>query len=205
MKDARQVNITGARLDPDTGMMRLAFTEPFGPAFKREVSTKDRISSDLFLPDPYEHKTVEVRDSSIPEAGQGVFLKRSVPNATVVSYFNGIRIKEGDIWAVSGGKKSPYLVEIGEEDDFLDIPPNLQSWDNYQSSTGHKVNHAKKANAIYAECDHPRFGPIHCLLTLEVCNAQDVQLLCKKFNLPSPFLPGPSFSPSTGSPSTRAA
>ena len=62
-------------------------------------------------------------------------------------------------------KKSVYLVEIGEDDDYLDIPEDLTHWSNYQSSTGHKVNHAKEANSGYTECDHPRFGRILCLRT----------------------------------------
>ena len=40
----------------------------------------------------------QVRESSIAGAGDGVFLLRSVPTLTIVSYFHGIRLKEKDIF-----------------------------------------------------------------------------------------------------------
>ena len=65
-------------------------------------------------------------------------------------------------------KRSVYLVEIGEHDDYLDVPPQFWSWSGYQASTGHKINHSKKPNGGYTECVHPRFGRILCLVTLKV-------------------------------------
>ena len=61
-----------------------------------------------------------------------------------------------------------YLVEIGENDDYLDVPPQFWSWSRYQASTGHKINHSKKPNGGYTECVHPRFGRILCLVTIQV-------------------------------------
>ena len=52
-------------------------------------------------------------------------------------------------------------------DMFLDIPAKFASWKKYQASAGHKVNHAKKPNANYAECFHPIFGKILCLYVLQ--------------------------------------
>ena len=92
---------------------------------------------------------------------------RSVPNNTVVSYFNGVRIKEPSVFSFSR-KKSPYLVEIGEEDDFLDVPEEFSSTERYVASTGHKVNHKKESNGRFEECLHPRFGWIHCFISNRV-------------------------------------
>ena len=122
-----------------------------------------------------------------------MFLVRDVKKNTIVSYFNGIRMKEKDVFTTYHmfQPKSVYLVEvkeekkpfftakvctdlaivcpqIGEEDDFLDVLPEAADWNVYQASTGHKVNHAKVANAGYTECEHPRFGLILCLQTYEV-------------------------------------
>lgn len=53
-------------------------------------------------------------------------------------------------------------------DIFLDIPPEFSSWQKYQASAGHKVNHNKKPNVAYTECVHPVLGKILCLYTLQV-------------------------------------
>merc|ERR1719264_471790 len=116
------------------------------------------------LKDPYESRLAEIRQSTIPKAGQGVFVLRSVPNNTVVSYFNGVRIKEPSVFSI-GRRKSPYLVEIGEENDFLDVPEKFASTDYYVASTGHKVNHQRESNGRFEECLHPRFGWIHCFIS----------------------------------------
>ena len=40
--------------------------------------------------DPYEARTVEVRESRVPGAGQGLFMQRPVAAGTVVAYFAGV-------------------------------------------------------------------------------------------------------------------
>ena len=40
--------------------------------------------------DPYEARTVEVRESRVPGAGQGLFMRRPVAPGTVVAYFAGV-------------------------------------------------------------------------------------------------------------------
>ena len=67
-----------------------------------------------------------------------------------------------------GRKKSPYLVEIGEEDDFLDVPEKFASTEYYVASTGHKINHKRESNGRFEECLHPRFGWIHCFISNRV-------------------------------------
>ncbi len=55
---------------------------------------------------------------------------RAVAANTIVSYFNGIRISETDLF--NAAEKSVYVVEIGEDDQYLDVPKEYASWDNYQ-------------------------------------------------------------------------
>ena len=98
---------------------------------------------------------------------------QSVPNNTIVSYFNGVHLREKDVFSVNYktgaiSNKSPYLIELGEDDEYLDVPKELSSTDNYIASTGHKVNHMKDANGVFDECTHPRFGRIHCLVSTRV-------------------------------------
>ncbi len=94
---------------------------------------------------------------------------RPVTAGTIVSYFNGVRIKEADVFdGTPNEKRSVYLVEIGLEDDYLDVPRDMAEWENYQASTGHKINHNPEAPGDYADCDHPRFGRIHCYVVKKV-------------------------------------
>jgi hypothetical protein len=44
--------------------------------FARDISTEDTLSMDPLLKDPLEDEFVEVLRSSIPTAGEGLFLKR---------------------------------------------------------------------------------------------------------------------------------
>ena len=122
--------------------------------------------------DPYEAKQVSVKASSIPKAGEGVFVTQDVARGTVVSYFNGVRLTKNDVYTWNPFKKtSVYLVELADDKDqdmFLDIPAKFTDWSKYQASTGHKVNHGKDPNSAYTECQHPRFGKILCLYTLKV-------------------------------------
>eukprot|EP00094_Tigriopus_californicus_P006204 TCALIF_05970-PA protein Name:"Similar to setd7 Histone-lysine N-methyltransferase SETD7 (Halocynthia roretzi)" AED:0.01 eAED:0.01 QI:153/1/0.8/1/1/1/5/0/491 len=148
-----------------TGLKVLQTSEPFGVPYKRDVSTGTFLSSDPLLRDPFESKMVTVGTSSIPNAGDGVFTLQDIPKGTVIAYFNGIRLKEKHIFNPMRifTKKSVYLVEIGEYDDFLDIPAQYSNWTTYQATAGHKVNHGKKDNCKYSECQHPRFGTVLCL------------------------------------------
>ena len=95
---------------------------------------------------------------------------------TTVAYFNGIRLKKSDVFSWNPFKKtSVYLVETSDEkgnDIFIDIPAKYASWQRYQASAGHKVNHSKTPNVAYTECVHPIFGKILCLYTLKVSNRQ---------------------------------
>ena len=171
MINAKEAELSSADFS-SSDLPRVEFRETENEAvFKKEESTRTWMTSRPLLADPYESKLVEVRQSSIPKAGQGVFLKRSVAAETVVSYFNGVRLKEADIFNGPVKKKSVYLVEIGEEDDYLDVPKEMTDWDNYRASAGHKVNHDKLANSGYTECEHPRFGRILCLRTLRALEA----------------------------------
>ncbi len=92
------MDITGALADSEIGgILRLEFSSPYGPTFYRDVSTRSHLSSWPLLRDPYEGTLVDVRESSVAGAGQGVFLKQAAKNQTIVAYFNGIRLREKEV------------------------------------------------------------------------------------------------------------
>lgn len=81
-----------------SGVKVLQTSDPFGVQYKRDVSTGTMLCSEPLLRDPYESKMVAVSTSSIPGAGDGVFVLQDVPAGTVIAYFNGIRLKEKQIF-----------------------------------------------------------------------------------------------------------
>ena len=44
------------------------------------------------LPDPYEAIFVEVRQSCIKDAGQGLFAKTNIEQGTIISFYNGVKV-----------------------------------------------------------------------------------------------------------------
>jgi len=141
MISARKTALLGLELS-QSALPRLIKGKSRGPVFKRDISDGSHMSFTPLMRDPHEERTVEVRKSSIAKAGQGVFLTRSVPANTIVTYFNGVRAKEKEIFADASHRKSVYLVEIGEEDDYLDVPKEYANWDKYECCQQHSIYNA---------------------------------------------------------------
>jgi len=144
--------------------------------FVFDPSTDTHISSTPLVRDPYEEKMLLVQTSRIPGAGVGVFTIQPVKKNSIIGYFNGIHRHRGEIF--KDGDKSAYLVEGTHRNEMLDIPEEYQSWQKYQSSAGHLINHGQEGNADYTECWHPRFGRILCVQALADLPA-DTELLVK--------------------------
>ena len=104
-----------------------------------------------------------------------MYLDSNTPsNNTVLGYFNGLHRPKSEVWRSLS--KSVYLVQGPQPGEFLDIPPQFQSWWNYQASSGHLINHNSKGNVLYMECHHPRFGHILCIVSTTDIQ-QDEELL----------------------------
>ena len=111
--------------------------------FSSDPSTGTHLSSSPMLRDPYEAKVgsldvasmamdrkslvqvVDVRPSSIPGAGMGVFAVKPLSSRTIVGYFNGVHRHRKEVF--SSGEDSAYLVEGGLPNEMLDVPniPNI--------------------------------------------------------------------------------
>lgn len=114
------------------------------------------------LPDPYEQLFVYVHSSRIPEAGQGLFAKIDIEADTVVSFYNGTRFAASD---PDARLDSRYKINFDDQTD-LDIPDNMIEIEQYCASLGHKVCHSFIPNCEFDNFDHPRFGPIKCIVSL---------------------------------------
>eukprot|EP00090_Calanus_glacialis_P042494 TRINITY_DN7535_c0_g1_i5.p1 TRINITY_DN7535_c0_g1~~TRINITY_DN7535_c0_g1_i5.p1 ORF type:complete len:456 (-),score=87.55 TRINITY_DN7535_c0_g1_i5:164-1531(-) len=141
-----------------------------------DPSTDMHLSSSPLQRDPYERKLLHVQTSRIPGAGVGVFTNLPVKRNTIIGYFNGIHRHRGEIF--KDADKSAYLVEGTHRNEMLDIPEEYQSWQKYQGSAGHLINHGQEGNVDYTECWHPRFGRILCVQTLTDL-APETELLVK--------------------------
>ena len=114
--------------------------------YKFDKSTGTKISSDPKLCDPYEQHFVEVRNSQIPNAGQGLFAKNRIERYTVVAFYNGVRSKHEDYvddetYGNEGVMKEDehrYRLNLSSNEE-LDVPREMANVENYSATLGHKV------------------------------------------------------------------
>ena len=120
--------------------------------------------------DPYEETMVEVRESQLAGAGEGVFLKREAQPNTVLAFYNGLRVpaeSEEDDW-----EKCSYRIFLNSrptsqaeaECDILDIPEEMRSLDKYCATVAHKVNHSFQPCGVFRPFHHPLHGDIKCVV-----------------------------------------
>ena len=124
-------------------LVKLKITEESGQVIKSDISTDSHFSWYPLSRDAYESKLVDICKSKIPNAGEGVFLKRNVTKGQVIAYFNGIRIKKSSAFSWNPfKKKSVFLIDFQDEngeDIFLDIPEKFINSSQYNATSGHKV------------------------------------------------------------------
>ncbi|XP_054648524.1 histone-lysine N-methyltransferase SETD7 [Dunckerocampus dactyliophorus] len=137
---------------------------PSSAVYTHDKSTSTCIATHALLPDPYENQRVFVADSMIEGAGQGLFAKTDAERATVMAFYNGVRITHSEVdkrdWSLNGNTISL------DEDTVIDVPQPFDQTERYCASLGHKANHSFTPNCKYDVCVHPRFGSIKCIRTL---------------------------------------
>ena len=126
-----------------TSIMGLEISDRSDRVMNSDISTDSNFSQYPLRRDPYESQFVDISTSEIPNAGEGVFLKRNVIKGTVVAYFNGIRIKKNSAFSWNPfKKKSVFLIDFQNDkgdDIFLDIPEKFTMSSQYNATSGHKV------------------------------------------------------------------
>lgn len=127
--------------------------------------------------DPYESRTVEVRESRVPGAGEGLFAVRDVGVGESVAYFAGVRVP-----ATETSARSDYSILLGDGETALDVPPHLRSTQEYCASLGHKVCHSFSPNAAYSHAAHPLFGRIRSISAVRPIAAGDEVTCDYKYN-----------------------
>ena len=71
---------------------------------------------------------MEVRQSAIPGAGEGLFLVRDVEANDTIAFFNGLRVTMEDANNVAVHRESSHKVwnDWNDEDEMLDITPEYR-------------------------------------------------------------------------------
>jgi histone-lysine N-methyltransferase SETD7 len=140
-----------------------------------DESTNNTISTLPLVPDLYEQNRVYVAPSLLPNAGEGLFARRTLSLGEVVSFYNGVRITHSEVdnrdWVLNSNTLSL------DESTVIDVPDEYSSVSKYCASLGHKANHSFDANCEYSPFHHPRFGHIKCIRTL-CCVNEGEELTC---------------------------
>ena len=133
--------------------------------YKHDPASHLVISSDPLLRDPWEATMVEVRPSGLDQAGEGLFAKTDLPAKTIICLFAGVRLKTSTV-AAERRPRSDYRIQLTVDVD-LDIPDTCLQLTSYCATLGHKANHSFIPNGTFDLFEHPRFGLIRAITSLE--------------------------------------
>jgi len=134
--------------------------DPCKEIFEYSPATKILFCSSPLQSDPYEEQLVEVKDSLIVDAGQGLFAKKDVEQGTVISFYNGVRVDHDE----DDTSPSDYNIAFDTTHD-IDVPDDMARTETYKATLAHKACHSFDPNCDFEFYHHPRFGPIRCLVT----------------------------------------
>ena len=138
----------------------------------REFPNPD--DSKSMLPDPYESKHVTIGKSEITGAGEGLFAVISIEANTVVSFYHGDKVKPEDFNPESWeGNCYKIFDPMDYPRGTIDIPTWAQSSSRYSATLAHKTNHSFHPNAQFIVFDHPKYGIIPGIMTIEDVNEGD--------------------------------
>lgn len=128
--------------------------------------SNDSICAQPTLKDPYEEKYVIVKESLIPNAGQGLFALKSIVKGQLLAFFHGVPTASAD--------NSDYSIRC--HNFMIDIPQKCRKVENYCATLAHKICHSFQPNADYSYAFHPRFGGlIRCAIAIrDIAAGQEI-------------------------------
>ena len=104
------------------------------------------------VPDPYEESMVDLRVSSIPECGEGIFIKKDVEKDMIVSFYNGFvfdkeqqQIYENNcannVTKTDDERRHCFksVIKIGPTEMTINFPPEIYNPETFFPTLGHKV------------------------------------------------------------------
>ena len=182
-KDEKLVNgkmceVIGSTLEH--GIRIPIFSQPSGPSYTYEEPDRKKIAKNPLIPDPWESEMVYVKESLLPQGGEGLFAKKDIPQKNLVCLFNGVRLKTAALYAKL--TESDYRIRLNADVD-LDIPKGSENLSEYCATLGHKANHSNVPNAEWALVEHPRFGLIRGLNSSRLIKKDEEILVNYQMNL----------------------
>ena len=176
MLKARHVQVTQYACDENDMLFAKDFTKPLSDdEFQYDPCTNVSFGGGSLtnIRDPYETKFSEVKPSSLPNSGDGVYLLRNVAKNRPVCFYSLFLYRkddETDLFeesCIQNASKSDdyrrhcskYTLNLITFEGTFNLPPecDVEPFPNY----GPKVNHHFSANnTVFKETEHPRWGLI---------------------------------------------
>lgn len=154
MKRAHEANVLDAKCDQDGLIIISKFANLSGPVFYYEAPTNESYGAGPYgINDPYERKSVQIAESSIPQSGEGVFAIRSFPAKRCSCYCSGFLYNygsemEGYLASCTNNETlsmderracKKYSVGMNFFNTVIDIPPEMDKPGMFQPTVGPKV------------------------------------------------------------------
>ena len=158
--------------EPEAGLPGLTYSPPSHFSYGVDPASRD----------PYELRTVEVKNSDTEEANQGLFTVREVMAGEVLAFYSGLIINcESSLRALDRRvisdeeehERNMYNIALdlgGEEDNLcIDLPPEMgKDSRKYSATLAHKVNHHFEPNAEFVLFSaHPVLGTVMAITALD--------------------------------------
>jgi len=158
----------------------LKFGDLNGPVLSYSPPSHYSLGGEALQQDPFEVATVEVRESGIEGAKDGLFALRDIIAGEVLTFYSGYIINcdsslraldRRDLNDEEEHVRNMYNMAIDLEDGenlCIDLPPELgNDVKRYNATLGHKVNHSFEPNAEFVLFPvHPVLGTIMSLAAL---------------------------------------
>jgi len=154
MKSAHEAAVIEAACDPNGLVIISIFANMSGPEFYFEAPTNESYGAGPYgVIDPYERKSVEIAESSIPQSGDGVFAIRGFPAGRCSCYYSGFLYDigpEADGYSTSCIHNETlsmnerracekYSIRLSYFDTLISIPPAMDKPGMFQPTVGPKV------------------------------------------------------------------
>lgn len=152
-------------------MPRFTFTEPSGPSFFFDPPTNETVTSQPLLPDPYEAELVEVRESKVPGAGEGVYALKEIQKGQFFAMYAGIQVDDEQSKILHENYCEPNFNGSYPCDKYsiatymganIYLPTPWHRRDHNCATSAAKINNDFEPNVSsrFVDVEHPRFGLI---------------------------------------------
>jgi len=170
---ARPAVVVHAQLQEDSVLVP-SFQITSEKIYKRWISTEENIACPPHLADPYESSLVQVKQSGMDGAGEGLFAKVDIPEGVIVAYYNGLRFNAGDRMKEDETGYAIFVehnARVDKHAKHMDIPSRYHSSQDYSATLAHKLNHRFSPNCLWDNAEHPVHGLVPAVRTMVAVSA----------------------------------